>query len=168
MKISDISDEMWSLLFGIRRSIRYHDRRVRFYDFLHTSGTATALIFGSAAVVGIISTHEYGKNVGIICAALVSIFAAFDLVFGFARKAWLHADLKRKFVVLETELIKNHSDDELGNYQSQRLLIEADEPPIMRALDILCHNELVQAEGIDDIKPLNFFKRHTASLLVWS
>lgn len=167
MKISDLSEEMWALLFGVRRSARYHDRRVRFYDFMHTSATATALIFGSAAVAGVLSTNQNGDKVAVVSAALVSIFAAFDLVCGFSRKTWQHAELKRRFLLLEGKIIGNHDDDSLGCYQAERLTIEMDEPPVMRALDLLCHNELLRAEGLDGAEPIGFIKRNTAQLIAW-
>lgn len=48
----------------------------------------------------------------------------------------------------------------------KRLEIEAEEPPILRVVDILCHNELLRAQGYDptieatlyyDVSPLQRF-----------
>ena len=38
----------------------------------------------------------------------------------------------------------------LAEFAARRLAIEADEPPVLRVLDALCHNELVTALGLDD------------------
>lgn len=37
--------------------------------------------------------------------------------------------------------------DPAANHHIARLHIEADEPPIYRALDLLCHNEQMRADG---------------------
>ena len=78
-------------------------------------------------------------------AALTSVLSAADLVFGSSRKAWMHADFARRFVELERALAKDGA--EVAEILDRRLAIEAEEPPPLRVLDTLCHNELVRAMG---------------------
>ena len=47
-----LDDKTYKLLFSVRRSVRYHDRRRRFYEVWNTVTVAAATIGGSAAVVG--------------------------------------------------------------------------------------------------------------------
>ena len=42
------------------------------------------------------------------------------------------------------------SREKLSHLTSERLDIEAEEPPPMRVLDTMCHNELVKAMGLNE------------------
>jgi hypothetical protein len=79
------------------------------------------------------------------------VFSTFNLVIGTVQKAQRHHDLARRFLELEQELVKGSESDEqlVRSVWAKRLQIEADEPPIHRIVDILCHNELMRAHGYD-------------------
>lgn len=96
------------------------------------------------------------------------MLSAADLVLGSSRKAWLHSDLARKFFDLEREIEKSRGDVTealIVEMKDRRLAIEADEPPILRVLDTLCHNELMRAMGYprDQQIPVGFWQRLFAS-----
>lgn len=171
MRIDDISDEMWKLLFGVQRSARYHDRRCRFYDQAHTLTAGLSLLLGSASVASLAQGSDELRLAAMIGSGLVAVLSSFDLVIGYARKAREHAGLKRRFIALEAAMTKAPDDELLATYKAQRLKIEADEPPKMHALDILCHVELARSYGLDDEarsqRPV-FFKRWTANLFAWA
>ena len=46
----ELGDEYWHLLFGVRRSVRYHDRRRGFYESFHTVVVFLSVIGGSATI----------------------------------------------------------------------------------------------------------------------
>ena len=53
----------------------------------------------------------------------------------------------------------------LRSFVACRLTIEADEPPVLRALDVLCHNEMCRADGrLDDIYDLPWWQRIAANV----
>ena len=137
------------LLFGIRRSIRYHCRRVQFFDRFHLVTNAFAVIFGSATIFAVLSAVGKGYAVG--AAAVVTVFSAVDLVVGTSKMARLHESLARRFIELEKKVIsiteEQFSGDNLKTLTAERLGIEADEPPVLRVLDSLCQNELLRAMG---------------------
>lgn len=54
MAEATLRNRWYSLLFGVRRSIRYHMQRVRFFDGLNTCATALSLLFGSAMILAIL------------------------------------------------------------------------------------------------------------------
>lgn len=171
MRINDISDDLWMVLFGVQRSVRYHDRRCRFYDQAHTVTAALSLLLGSASVASLAQGSDALRLAAMIGSGLVAVLASFDLVIGYARKAREHADLKRRFIALEADMTKAPDDDLLSAYKSRRLEIEADEPPKMHALDILCHVELARAYGMEDeakSRRPGFLKRWTASVIAWA
>lgn len=137
------------LFFGVRRSIRYHNRRRRFFDNLNRWKTWLSLVFGSAAMATLLA--NIGPTIPLIASILVAVVSASDLVIGSTARARLHTDLARRFIDLERKMVlcKDPTDEDVRTWQAERLTIEADEPPIMRVLDILCHNELILAMGYE-------------------
>lgn len=145
-------DDYHNLLFGVRRSVRYHNRRRRFYTALHKSQVFGSLLLASVTVMvfaGVIG-GEWPLSMKTLPAVLVSVLAGLDLVFGSVDKTWLHADLERQFIGLERQLEAardNPMAELIVQMTDRRLDIERQEPPVLRVLDTLCHNELAHAMG---------------------
>ena len=86
-----------------------------------------------------------------IPAAVVSLLVGLDLVFNTSAKARLHDRIKRDFIALERQMqTTKATEDNVKQWTGERLRIEADEPPILRILDVLCHNELARAMGCSE------------------
>lgn len=145
-----IAKDWHDLLFGVRRSIRYHARRRMFFDRFRQLTSAFGVILGSATVFTLL--NEMDPLYPALAAALVTIFFTIDLVVGTGPAARLHNDLNRRFIDLERQMeleeipIDGHA---LARYKAYRLEIEADEPPVHRVLDMMCHNELLRAMGYE-------------------
>jgi hypothetical protein len=162
------------LLFSIQRSIRYHDRRVSHFDNLHKL-TNVCTIFISGIVILELTGAESPNWVKWF-AALAATLGAFDLVVGYGQRASQHRDLKRRFCILERKLIQAHSAQDLQAMLIERSEIETDEPPVFRALDALCHNEMCAAKGYSRTDPeecahyrnIPWYTRATANWLRWS
>jgi len=165
---NNIDTEWHNLLFGVRRSVRYHDRRVRFFDFIRKGISILTLLSGSGAIITAIALA--GTAYIIIASATVAILSAIDLIFDPAGYARLHNDLKRRFINLESEMtLEGKSQSNINRLTSTRLAIEADEPPVLRILDIICHNEMLRSMGYDrshfiSITPMQRFFSHFANL----
>lgn len=149
-----LADQHHALLFGVRRSARYHLRRRRFFELWHATTNFVGILSGSAAVVAAV------KEFSVVAAwlgVIVAFASAFDLVIGTAEMARKHSDLAARFILLEKEIVLagDPTEANLRTHTAQRLKIEADEPPILRTLDRLCHNELCRAMG----EPSENFKR---------
>ncbi|MDR2582066.1 MAG: hypothetical protein LBC75_01125 [Fibromonadaceae bacterium] len=138
--------EWGNLLFDVRRSIRYHSKRADYYRFWAKFATAISLICGSGVVATTISKDS---NASIALGATTAIASIIILVFGYPEKERLHEDLKRKFSELEIRMTKCESQSEknLKDFTAERLRIEEDEPEVISALNTVCHNELVTAQG---------------------
>lgn len=135
------------LLFGVRRSVRYHRRRQRFFDRAHHLVQAATLVASSAAVVSLLGAWGWTA----VAAAVAAGGAAAAVVVGPDRRAREHDGLAREFIALEREMALAECDPErLAEWQAKRLEIEAAEPPILRVLDALCHDELIRAYGYDE------------------
>lgn len=148
--MSDLSTKRHSLLFDVRRSVRYHNRRRAFFERLGHIKDAMSVIFGSAVIYGVLKEAEL-QGLAVLSAVLVTILSGVDLVIGSSRMANLHHDLARRFIVLEKSLSMVEAEDvtseDVHKWTGSRLDIEAEEPPIFRVLDAMCHNELLRAEG---------------------
>lgn len=156
----DMATEKHNLLWGIQRSIRYHARRVGFFETAHNTSTALQLLAGSAAMAAFLQSEK--PEWGVWTAVAVTAIAAVNLVWGTAKKARIHSDLIRRWIYLEHDLTTNSPtrETDLKKYQAARLEIEAEEPPPLRTLDMLCHNELALATGqFDDLYAVHWWQR---------
>lgn len=147
MSSNEIANKKHALLFSVRRSIRYHYRRVRFFDKSHKIGTFLAAMSGTGTLTAVLA--KSGPEVTLSFAVLVTIFSVFNLVIGPSQKARQHNDFAKRYFLLEKEILKFNdiSTDDLRTLIAVRLDIEADEPPPYKILDAMCHNELARAEG---------------------
>ena len=139
-------DARYALLFDVRRSVRYHNRRRAFFDRTSMLNTAVSLVFGSAAAASVLGDRTW---LAVASGFFVTLCSSIDLVVGSAQKARLHFDLARRFIELEKQLLAVSKDDHsaICALEQVRLTIESDEPPVYRALDLLCRNEQIAAEG---------------------
>jgi hypothetical protein len=136
------------LLFGVRRSIRYHTRRKRFFDRLRKCITFFTAVLGVTTLAMLLSNLE--PIWPMVTTVLVCLFGTVDLILNTAEGARLHGELTRRYIELEMEIVlagEPLSDAQLREFASRRLRISIEEPPIMRVLDCVCHNELVEAMG---------------------
>lgn len=143
----ELTGTLWGLLFDVRRSVRYHDRRCAFFEQLHRiTGVLTILLAGSV----LFEIARPGDTASWLVALSVAaaVLAASDTVIGFAARAGLHRTLKQRFIGLETAILAGSGSE--ADHLRTRLAIEHDEPPIYRALDLLCYNEMLHAEGYPD------------------
>ena len=160
----DIEYELNDLLFGVRRSVRYHNLRRMFFERLGLFKNAITVILGSAAVYGVVGQlGDCGKVISIVSGLFVTVLATIDLVIGSSRAARLHSDLARRFIVLEKkiELQSDPTEDMIRQWKGERLEIEMEEPPVLRVLDTLCHNEMVRAMGYSktELKSVKWYQR---------
>lgn len=169
METSQIDIRWHELLFGVRWSVRYHMRRQQFFERWHTITSATSVVFGSATVAFVLAEMGAAWIAG--GAIVVTFFSAIDLVVGTSRMARHHNDLARRFIGVEksmAEVAEPHEED-VRRFTGERLTIESDEPPVLRNLDILCHNELMRAQGYpeDGQKQLGPVQTLFAPFLDW-
>lgn len=139
----------YHLLFDARESVRYHDRRVAHFELLQRLTNLLTILLAGIVAMELLGAKEEVRPVywfTRIVAGLGALMSAFDLLVGFARSADLHRGLKRRFIELEK---KCSGEFDAKQMAQERLTIEADEPPIYRALQLLCTRELAIAEGIE-------------------
>lgn len=142
-----LSDEQYGLLFDVRRSIRYHDRRRAFYEMCHHVTSLLTILMAGSVLFDLAKSGQTAWWLQVI-SILAALFATLDMVIGYSKRVSLHSSLRERFANLEIEMINGTMEDLVWcQYQRERLLIEKDEPAIYKVLDLLCRNELLEAEG---------------------
>ena len=146
--MADPDERTYDLLFDVRRSVRYHERRRRFFEIWNSITVGAAAVGGSAAVATILSTPNWAW-LPVAFAGAVSALGAIDLVVSTARRAGQHGDLSRQFIALEQKFAhgRNLEDAEHEELIRERLRIEASEPTILRLLDVMCYYEVLVSLG---------------------
>jgi hypothetical protein len=163
--VEEIQDAWDGLLFSLRRSVRYHIKRRQHFERLDRS-IKLVTAFSGLGVAGTLLS-KVGETTTVVCAALVAFLSLFDLVYRTTDQAKLHQDLAKEFAVLEKEMILHApSADTLRTLTGKRLDIEIEEPPPLRVLDSICHNELIRAMECDEAEgiPLKWYQVWLADL----
>lgn len=169
----NLSDEQYGLLFDVRRSIRYHDRRRAFYELCHHVTSLLTILMAGSVLFDLAKSGETAWWLQFF-SILAALFATLDMVIGYSKRAGSHSSLRERFANLEIDMISGTMEDIVwSKYQRDRLLIEKDEPAIYKVLDLLCRNELLEAEGIlKKDTPEQFFaasgwQRFTSQVYRW-
>ena len=153
MEASHLDDRTYGLLFGIRRSVRYHNHRRAFYERWNAVTVTVALAGGSAAAAAFLAPAP--PLAAVLASAAVAVAAAVDVAVGTARSGNHHAELARRFIWLERRFAHDRdlTDEEHEELTRARLDIEATEPSVLRLLDVICHYELLKALGDEEEPP---------------
>ena len=102
----NVEGERRDLLWGVRRSIRYHDRRRRFFDVCHRIVVGTGVVL---AMIGFTVANGALDDKWLHWFSILSMFAfLLDLFLGFSNCAQLHTNLKQKFGELKADIIKTN------------------------------------------------------------
>ncbi|MAL00847.1 MAG: hypothetical protein CL536_01655 [Alcaligenaceae bacterium] len=168
MEKSELEEEWYGLKFDVRRAVRYHQRRRAFFDVLDRGGNLLSLVFGSAAIYGILQDNF--RPLAITSAAIVTIWSSVNLVVGSAQKARLHYDLARRFIQLERNLLCEPNEEQYHKVYDERLSIEAEEPPTLKVLDAICYNDTVKAQGLPKermVENITGWQRFCAHFFDW-
>lgn len=169
-----LSDDNYGLLFDVRRSVRYHDRRLAFYERCHQFTSVLTILMAGSVLFDVARPGDTPWWLMTI-AVTAAVLAAMDMVVGYARKAALHTDLKSRFADLEIRMLGGPNEGPIwGEYVQERLKIEKDEPTPYFVVDAICRNELLVASGIkrsdqpEQFISVNYWQWATRHLLHWS
>lgn len=137
-------DTFYANLFGVRKSVRYHQRRQAFHEWWNTVIIALSFACSASAMA------EWSAEWRQLLIGTTSFLLMLNWVVGLPRRANIHAKLGQRFALLEQEMTPHEKSREMAaevefGFRRRRLEIEADEPAKMRVMDVLCHNELCEA-----------------------
>lgn len=140
------SSDFEDLLFQVRISRRYHNKRRGFLEAVNRSASALAIIVGSAAATAIFA--GVFSPILVMLAFISAVLSSLDLAFGVGAKAALHSELWRRFTNLEQQMLGGNYNAIIA-FRQERLSIESDEPAELRVLTNLCYNEQCVSEGME-------------------
>lgn len=164
-------DYLWSrlhaLLYQVRLSALYHQKRERFFELLDKIVKAVAIIGGSVTLAKVAD-----PQVVTYFAAAITIVSTLSLVFGFSDRSKKHADFAKSFRQLEAEMLsfgeRDLDEARLAAWAVKLRTLESTEPPALGALVVACQNELaIAAEQKDKVVQLPTFRRLTKDFLDW-
>lgn len=154
------------VLYRLRLAVRYHQRRVRFFDAWDLWAKGLSIMAGTAAFASLRQTAPE-TGLALWFTAGITALTTISLVFGFSNKTRMHADFVRKYLELESSLVSNISPTEqfIADIDGKVRILEAQEPPPLGALVTICQNELARQEGKEAlIVPLPLYQRLFAQL----
>ncbi len=95
-------DREHALLFGVQRSVRYHERRLAWFEAWHniTMVLAVFATSGTAVTVQLQNLDSYST----LLTLTAGILLATNVVLGLSRRAAHHQQLKAQFMDLERKL----------------------------------------------------------------
>jgi hypothetical protein len=84
------SQHLDDITFGVRRSVRYHDRRSCFFERLHRASTLVLILLAGTVIMDLIGSSPpmWIKVIAVIGVVL----SALDVTVGFSKHADLHRD----------------------------------------------------------------------------
>jgi hypothetical protein len=133
----------FNIKFDALRNAIYHSSRRRFFELLNRSLSFLIIISGTVAVASVTKWDIAWP------AAVAAVIGALQLVFDFAGRAYIHANLQRRYFELIAAIdgVVEATDQDLAKWRAALNLIYADEPPPMRALDAIAHNKACDSLG---------------------
>lgn len=148
---SRIEKRRHEVSYRLRLSVRYHQRRTRFFDLWDKWTKAMIVLVGTSAFASIVH-QQSDTNFAAWLTAFVAVIGTLSLVFSFSERARVHADMARRYGELEAEIARLPSTQEkaLTEIGRRLRLIESTEPATLGALVVMCQNEIARQEGHED------------------
>lgn len=175
-----MNDEMFQdLKFQIEVSTRYHEWRratllkyVTYVKFLSIIGAflAFAFIWGAPANFTLwIITINTNLAVSVL-SALIAFVNILDLVFDFNGDATVHADLYKKFKMLQERIARNQSarKEHMAEWEADAQLIRLDELPIKWAVYALCWNQTAKRFGFGQLRKVGPIRKLLRNVRAYS
>jgi hypothetical protein len=150
----ELSAQREDVRFHVVRNIIYHSARRRALETVNRVMTFIVILLGTATASGAMKIFGAGPEVNaLVLGGLVTVLASLQLVYGFAVRAKDHEILQRDYYRLLAELDRKTQPDEetIANWRGRLAEIGSAEPPVMRALDAVSHNEAAQAMYGNDV-----------------
>jgi hypothetical protein len=143
-EITQEEEVLASIDFGVKKSLRYHARRRRFFEKLDNITKFLVVVTSASAFIAILGDKS---SITTALTAVVTILALADITFGFGRRSRMYQDFYRQFseLAMAIALVLDPSRKDVAELQARRLKIEADEPPQIYALERWCWNEEAEA-----------------------
>lgn len=175
-ELKNLDHVEYGLLFDVRRSVRYHDKRAAFFEFVNVAiDIIVGFVFVFAILIMALFAFIPTSNEETTLACLGLAIAVSGEKFNALIAKWrhMHKKLQMRFSELELKIMQGPASGKCWtDYQAERLRIEMDEPRVFKILDTQCHNELLRVYGFEKSSNsyvhINWWQRLTCQLWPWS
>ena len=159
---ADVKEKYEELSWHVACSVRYHDRRERFFKKSHL--VTRFFICMSVTHVALAASLPTSLS-PLLGVSAMFLSLLLDMTMEFGIKAALHGGLRRRFVLAEFRVQGASGDPaEIDWLQEEVRLIKADEPLLLNVLNNICHNEVAVArKRIDAMVPISFMQHLCAN-----
>ncbi|HEY8335302.1 MAG TPA: hypothetical protein VIQ05_16030 [Tardiphaga sp.] len=137
--MSDFED----LDFAIHRSRRYHEKLAAFFAAWRDRMRVVTAVAGSAAFFVVVGKYQHAAEV---LTAFIGLWAILDIIIMPDKKHDAHNALSKQFTALAAKIESSpKTEGALRDLKTERLLIEVNEPPCKRLVDIEARNDECRA-----------------------
>ena len=144
MQYNELHLKRHYLIFAVKKSVLYHSKRQQIFGRFSFIIKLITTLFGVTTLALIIKNLGYSYT--LFSSALVAVAATLDLILKPSDKSNQFQVLSRSFIDLERAInsvpTKDFTEYNLIEFTNKRLEIESQEPPKLKILDLICHNEL--------------------------
>lgn len=135
--------------FNALRNALYHTARRRTLERWSRLFNFAVVVLGATAVGDFLK--DYGQSQQFVGLA-VAIIGAMQLVFDFGRQARDHQGLQREYYKLlaDIDAAIEPTLENCAEWQSRIILITAEEPPTLKAVDAKAYNDAIDSSGTFD------------------
>ena len=163
-------DKDWALIWKLRLSARYHQKRERFLDGVDRFTQCVGVLGGAAAFSQVFVQANDSQIFwwNWLPGACVAVISATALCYGPGAKARKHAELARDTMRLHARFVRSGSPTpaQRAEFHAELLILESEEPGSLRCLVRQCENELNEADGnTEHIISLSFWQQRFMNLL---
>lgn len=146
-------DDAWSALWKRRHAVlhlayvtyRYHRRRERFFDLVDKASNAVTVLL-AASLLG----QALQDRLPLV-ASVISALGLMNLVFGYGDRKQAHKALAEQAMALvgriEALPVDEIDDAQAGSWEAGMAQLNAQEPPQLKTLVVLCEREQAEASG---------------------
>lgn len=160
LKKNNIATAFAQTQFGVEKSYRYHLRRKAYYKSCDRIALIAIQLFTGLSSLAIF--QQKSEFIFVYSPIIAFLFTLYYMYYKPIGMAHTHELLAKQFKRLSSNMIlcQEPNDDEAEKFEAIRRQIEQDEPPNLKVLDILMHNEVCGSIGyIANIYHVNWFRR---------
>ena len=170
MSHSDLASQWDDLEFRVEATVRYHHRRVRFFQRVNTWISVGSLFASSAAAATLIGRPQCPAGetnvLALVITSALALVAAINIIVRPGDRAREHQEWAGKFIGFDRRRVEAEKTDARAY---RKLLIELtelerDEPPYQRIVRVLSENDYAQARGLQGV-PVSWFKEQFANFI---
>jgi hypothetical protein len=150
----DLKEKIFDLDFSVHKSRRYHEKLCAFYGAWRDRMRIVTAIAASGAFFIVVVDYKFTAE---LITAFVGLWTILDIIVMPDKKHDKHNELCKRFTALAAKIQRMQQTE--GAYQelvAERLLLEENEPPCKRLIDLESRNDECRARGYppDEMVPL--------------